>query len=234
MKTSGKGLAIAALAAFFMLRGSARAAMVDVAEQDTSAAPREADLNPDVVPPVNFWENPDIIIGGIGEMNDPDKNVAAFLYMIRCCEHVYPRDVEDGACYSIFYGGTFFDSIDDHPVITHEKRGVVLPDAVCAASGLGPGCVSTAAGAYQIIKPTWQRVREIAPRLPDFSPESQDAAAVRLLAECGALPLIQVGDLTGAIAKAAPVWASLPGSRAKQNPKKLQFALDRFSEAVTA
>ncbi len=161
-----------------------------------------------------------------------DSRIAAFLYMIRASEHVFPRDVENDACYHIFYGGGYFSNMKDHPVITGEKVGIPLSDAVCAASGLGPGCVSTAAGAYQIIKPTWKRVREITPRLTDFSAGSQDEAALRLLDECGALPLIESGDIEGAIKKASRLWASLPGSTAKQNPKKLQFALDRFTEGL--
>jgi lysozyme len=91
--------------------------------------------------------------------------------------------------------------------------------------------VSSAAGAYQLIKATWIRLRDKL-QLPDFSPASQDLAAVQLLDDIGALKLVQAGDIQGALAKASKVWASLPGSRAQQNPKTLQYALDRFAEGL--
>jgi lysozyme len=201
----------------------AKAAQVSIAEQDTSDAPREADSNPE-----------NVSIDMSDEVVNPSENVnvnlAAFLYVIRASEHVFPRDVDD--CYDIFYGGSRFNDFSDHPVLTGEKKGIPLADHICAASGLGPGCVSTAAGAYQIIKPTWQKVREIAPRLNDFSPASQDEAARRLLEECGALPLIEMGDIAGAVAKASKLWASLPGSTAQQNPRKLAYVADRFAEGL--
>jgi lysozyme len=166
-------------------------------------------------------------------MNDPQANLSAFLFMIRSTEHVYPRDVIGDAAYSIFYGGSKFSSFRDHPVITGEKKGVPLPDAMCAAAGLKPGCVSTAAGAYQLIKPTWVRLRDKL-NLPDFSPLSQDRAAVGLLEEIGAVDLIYAGDIEGAIHKASKIWASLPGSTAQQNPKALAYALNRFDDGLAA
>jgi lysozyme len=120
----------------------------------------------------------------------------------------------------------------DHPVVTGELKGVPLPDHICQAAGLGAGCVSTAAGAYQIIRPTWNRVREIAPRLPDFSPASQDEAAIRILNEAGVIPLIQAGEIDSAIKKASKIWASLPYSQAQQNPKQLAYATDRYAEGL--
>lgn len=160
-----------------------------------------------------------------------DQNVAAFLYMIRCCEHIFPENIVDDMCYWIFYGGSTFENQSDHPVITGEKKGIPLAPATCRAAGYADGiCVSTAAGAYQIIVPTWKRVREKAPRLDDFTPQSQDAAAVRLLQECGAYPYILAGDVPTAILKASKLWASLPGSVAQQGPKSQQYALARFNE----
>jgi lysozyme len=98
---------------------------------------------------------------------------------------------------------------------------------------LKPGCVSTAAGAYQLIKPTWVRLRDRL-NLPDFSPLSQDRAAVGLLEEIGAVDLIYAGDIEGAIKKASKIWASLPGSTAQQNPKALAYALNRFDDGLAA
>jgi lysozyme len=164
-------------------------------------------------------------------MNDPQANLSAFLYMIRSTEHVYPRDVVNDAAYSIFYGGSKFQNFADHPVITGEKKGIPLPDHFCTAAGLKPGCVSTAAGAYQLIKGTWKRLKDRL-NLPDFSPLSQDRAAVGLLEEIGAVDLIYSGDIEGAIHKASKIWASLPGSTAQQGPKALAYALNRFDDGL--
>ena len=213
MKKSALGLAVVALGALFLLRG-------DDGTGEASAPDSEALMNADNS--LNF--------GGYFVVGTAAENVSAFLHMLQSSEHVYPRDVENQAAYSTFYGGSTFSNFADHPVNTREKVGVRLSDAQCRASGFKPGCVSTAAGAYQFIKPTWDRIRSISPRLPDFSPASQDAAAVRLLNQIGALTLIEIGDIEGAVAMASGTWASLPGSKAQQNPRQLAFIIDRFNE----
>ena len=228
------GAAIAALVAAFVFlrpgRAAAAPAAYDPATRDTQNAPREADANPDYNPtssPGEAMQN----IPSVAEVGMPSA-VAAFLYMIRASEHIFPRDVENDAAYNIFYGGARFNDLSDHPVNTGEMRPVKLPDAMCRAAGFGPGCVTTAAGAYQIIKPTWNRVRDKL-GLVDFSPASQDRAAVELLEESGAMELLGLDDLEGAIRVASKVWASLPGSTAQQNPKKLAYALDRYAEGLS-
>ncbi len=168
-------------------------------------------------------------------MPDNRQNLRAFLFMIRSCENSDAR-FSDNDRYFVFYGGSMFSNTADHPVITGEKRGVPLSAEMCRAAGFSPGCVSTAAGAYQIIQPTWARVREAGswgPRLGDFEPVAQDEAARRLLIECGALPLVDAGDIRGAIAKASSLWASLPGSRAGQRPKSEAHALAYFDAGLT-
>ncbi len=213
MNKSALGLAVVALGALVLLRG-------DDGTGEASAPDGEALMNADNNQ--NF--------GGYFVVGTAAENVAAFLHMIQSSEHVYPRDVENQAAYSTFYGGSTFSNFADHPVNTREKVGVKLTAAQCKASGFKPGCVSTAAGAYQFIKPTWDRIRAMSPRLPDFSPQSQDTAAVRLLNQIGALTLIEVGDIEGAVAKASKTWASLPGSLAQQNPRQMAFIIDRFNE----
>jgi len=66
--------------------------------------------------------------------------------------------------YNVITGGKRFQGYDQHPNIV----GVVTP--------AGP---STAAGKYQITKSTWDRIQAKL-HLPDFSPESQDKAAIWL------------------------------------------------------
>jgi len=226
----GPALVFAGLAAWLLLRPREAAALqVDTATNDTSVVPSAAITNLETNPVYTAPSIPP----EVRAMNDPQANLSAFLYMIRSTEHVYPRDVIGDAAYSIFYGGSKFQSFRDHPVLTGEKKGVPLPDAMCAAAGLKPGCVSTAAGAYQLIKPTWVRLRDRL-NLPDFSPLSQDRAAVGLLEEIGAVDLIYAGDIEGAIHKASKIWASLPGSTAQQNPKALAYALNRFDDGLAA
>jgi lysozyme len=224
----GPALLFAGLAAWLLLRPrEAQALQIDAASNDISVVPPAAVTNLETNPIYNFVQIPP----EVQAMNEPQANLSAFLFMIRSTEHVYPRDVLNDAAYSIFYGGSKFSNFADHPVLTGEKKGVPLPDHFCKAAGLKPGCVSTAAGAYQIIKGTWTRIKARL-NLPDFSPLSQDQAAVALLDESGALDLIYAGDIEGAIKKASKIWASLPGSTAQQNPKALAYAMNRFDEGL--
>ncbi len=171
----------------------------------------------------------------IDDLGTPAQRLAAFLYMIRASEHDYLRDVPNDACYFLFYGRVPFLDSSDHPVVTGELQGTRLPDKMCRDAGFGPGCVTTAAGAYQIIKPTWLRVRAAGtwgPRLPDFSKASQDEAARRILHMINALDDVLAGNFDAAVTKASSQWASLPKSTAKQNPRSWQFALERYNEAL--
>lgn len=149
-------------------------------------------------------------------MADMLRNQAAFLSLIQWSEgtaqHPDPYRVCFGACHLIA-------DLSDHPAITGEWHGERLPDDMCRKAGFGPGCVSTAAGAYQLIKPTWRGIRERL-RLPDFGPESQDRAALYLIGNCGALEDVYAGRVQIAIAKCAREWASLPGNSAGQPQRR--------------
>lgn len=207
----------AALAAVFLLTRSGDA------EAASAVGPGE---DPNYPPP------PDPIVTG-DEMANSERQVSAFLTMIRAAEHSIAA-VNAGTDYGTFYGGARFTNFADHPVLTGELRGVPLTDAQCRNAGYGPGCVSTAAGAYQLTRPTWEAVREAGawgPRLDDFTPASQDEAARRVLMLSGAWAPLLAGDIRGAILKAGKRWASLPGSTAKQNPKSLDVVLAYFANA---
>lgn len=119
-----------------------------------------------------------------------DANVRAFLMLIRTGE-----GTADAAGYSRLFGGKQFASYADHP-------RVFVPFG---------STFSTAAGAYQILARTWD---EIAAKyaLEDFSPASQDLAAVGLIKRRGALGDVLAGRFRTAIQKCANEWASLPGS----------------------
>lgn len=162
------------------------------------------------------------------------QRVAAFLYMLGSAE-VGERAMRDGTAYQTFYQGSRFFNLADHPVLTGEKKGIRLPDEWCRRAGFSPGCVSTAAGAYQFTVSTWSEMREAGAwggRLPDFSPASQDEAARRLLLKIGALPLIEGGDFDNALWRASSRWASLPGSTAGQGGKSYADTLALFNRGL--
>lgn len=164
-------------------------------------------------------------------MYTKEQLINGFLHMIIASEHLYPTDLD--RAFNIFYGRSEFADMSDHPVLTGEKKGVPLPPEMCRAAGFASGkCVSTAAGGFQLIVPTWQRLRSKGTYLPDFSRESQIEAAKRLLIEIGAMRYLLGGEIEKAIAAASSQWASLPGSKAKQHPKPLSFALARFHEGA--
>lgn len=166
-----------------------------------------------------------------GEILDtPSLNVAAFLYTIRRAEHA-AGDVASGEDYRTFYGGSRFSDLSDHPVHTGEKQGVPLSPEMCRRAGYGPGCVSTAAGAYQMRVSTWDSLRSKMPYLTDFSPQSQDESAIRLLDEIGALRYIRAGEFHYAVSLASKRWASLPGSPYGQATRSDDEVFSYYNEA---
>ncbi len=123
-------------------------------------------------------------------------NVTAFLRCIRLGEGTS----DEAGYYRIVGGGAFTDD-SKHPNVR-----VFLPRW---------NVYSTAAGAYQIINPTWRGlVNQYG--FEDFSPDSQDQAAVALLAGRNALQDVTFGEFESAVQKASKEWASLPGSTAGQ------------------
>ena len=225
------GAAFAALLLWSKRANAYVPAQESLIENDVESPPNDLILYEDDIsyetPLIDNLSSPNI---DMPDISDPERNLRAFLYMLRSAEHRFPDDVENDNAYQVFFGGSYFNNISDHPVLTGEKRGVPLPDGVCQRAGYKSGCVSTAAGAYQLTKPTWQGLRSIPPRLPDFSPSSQDEAARRLLDQIGALPYIERGDFATAIRIAGQRWASLPGARGGQKQRSPAFAQARIDE----
>lgn len=137
-------------------------------------------------------------------------NVQAFLAMI--------RQFESAGKYNVIYGGQTFDNYADHPNIR-----VPFTDP-----RTGKQNISTAAGAYQITRPTWDTILRNA-GAGDFSPRSQDAAAVWLLKLNGSLVKILEGDFQTAIVLASKTWASLPYTDSKQSHVSLDKALASYT-----
>lgn len=125
-----------------------------------------------------------------------NTNVQAFLRAIRLGE-----GTSDDDGYRRIVGGGLFDSFAKHP-----RRPVYLPRY---------RVWSTAAGAYQIIYPTWiGLVRQYG--FVDFSPINQDRAAVALISEKHALDDVVAGNARQAAHLCRDIWASLPDATAGQ------------------
>jgi len=154
-------------------------------------------------------------------------NIAAFLAVLKQAEGTASAGDPYRVCYG--YAHTIAD-LSDHPSITGEWKGGKLPDSMCKNAGFGPGCVSTAAGAYQIIKPTWLRIAS-GIGLTNFGPENQDRAAVELVRRRGALEDVKAGRIADAIDKCRNEWASLPGNYAKQGQRTAATLLAWYQQA---
>lgn len=151
-----------------------------------------------------------------------DMNQTAFLTALRLGEGTSGPNG-----YRTLFGGALFDSYATHPALAG-WRGLTLSDEMCSNAGFGPGCVSTAAGAYQINKPTWNRIAAKL-SLSDFSPASQDAAAWELIREKGAQADVMAGRTAQAVGKVRKIWASLPGAGYGQH----EVALSSFNRVYT-
>ncbi|HYD63328.1 MAG TPA: glycoside hydrolase family 104 protein [Noviherbaspirillum sp.] len=138
-----------------------------------------------------------------------NANVRAFLRVIRAGE-----GTSDEQGYRRLFGGGLFSSYDDHPRVTVNKSGYR----------------STAAGAYQMLSSTWDETRQMM-GLRDFTPASQDAAAVGRIAARGALPDVLAGRFDIAIKKVAREWASMPGSPYGQPTITLDRARQLYASA---
>lgn len=151
------------------------------------------------------------------------SNEQAFLMTIR-----YAEGTAGTNGYRTLFGGSLFNSYTDHPRIAKQFT-----------DGQGRRLWTTAAGAYQFlaVSPipgggstkvnTWDRIKKKL-GLFDFSPASQDAAALELIREAGALPAVRSGDFATAVSKVRGIWASLPGAGYAQPEKTLPQLLAVF------
>lgn len=137
-------------------------------------------------------------------------NLRAFLRVIREGE-----SSQDERAYEMIVGGPMIGNMSRHPeVLVWIERYKVW---------------SSAAGAYQILRRTWQECVQ-ACDLQDFGRESQDVAAVYLIYRRGALMDVMEGRLHEAIRKCAPEWASLPGSIYGQQTQQMDRALAVYQQ----
>ena len=121
-------------------------------------------------------------------------NRKAFLTMIATAEGTV--NLGDNG-YNVLVGGSLFTGYADHP-----RKAVYLPKYKIK---------STAAGRYQILSKYYTFYKKLL-KLKDFSPASQDAIAIQMIKEQGALQDVDEGRVDAAIKKVSNIWASMPGA----------------------
>lgn len=143
-----------------------------------------------------------------------DKNVKAFLALIAHTEGTDRYGQREG--YDVIVGGSLFTDFSDHPnkLVKLQRYNIY----------------STAAGRYQILHRYWKHYKALL-KLPDFSPASQDAVAIRLIKEQGAYNDVVNGRIKTAIQKCANIWASFPGAGYGQREHKLTDMLAFYQKA---
>lgn len=98
----------------------------------------------------------------------------------------------------------------------------------------GPGIdgKTTAAGMYQITRPTWQHHGGKL-GLTDFSPHTQDLIAVEILRSLGVIDEIKQGRIVDVMPKVARTWAALPKGPGQANhyPPQRYMKFEQFLSA---
>jgi muramidase (phage lysozyme) len=143
-----------------------------------------------------------------------ETNMKAFLWLVRVAE-----GTSDDNGYRAMFGHRadrpkLFTTFADHPRIRHAYGAKY----------------TTAAGAYQFLAGTWDDCRAKLGLL-DFSPGSQDRAAVYLITRRGALDDVKEGRFVDAVRKCSLEWASLPFSPYGQPRISLESAMAIYQGA---
>lgn len=139
------------------------------------------------------------------------RNRRAFLDMISYSEGT-------GGRYDVLFGwpgaGRTFSDYSDHPRRFFAYRNTR----------------TSAAGKYQITATTYDAT---APGLglDDFGPRTQDAIALELIRQRGALADVDAGRFADAVSKVRRIWASLPGAGYGQPERKLETLASAYTRA---
>lgn len=180
---------------------------------DDPVFPDEPDQSPTFFESLAVTLNPANLIAPTVPADIAERNEKAFLDML-----AYSEGTMVNGYYTLFGGGRM-DSLDDHPAIFFDFQ-----------DKSGKWLKTSAAGRYQFLLRTW---RELAAKLglTDFGPANQDRAALELVRQRGALNDVRAGRFTAAVAKCAPIWASLPGAGYNQPERKLTTLVAQFRAA---
>ncbi|HEN3610108.1 TPA: glycoside hydrolase family 104 protein [Yersinia enterocolitica] len=122
--------------------------------------------------------------------------------------------------YNTMFGGDQFYDNSDHP---RQLKDFTQTD--------GTKNKTSAAGRYQFTSSSWDDAAK-ALNLTDFSPRSQDLAALFLIQRAGQLENVTNGNFADATSGLGEVWASLPSSNYAQ-PKRSWEEIQGYSDRQT-
>lgn len=151
---------------------------------------------------------------GNTDTSTANANVGAFLDMIAYAEGTAGPDG-----YRTMFGYRYFDSFADHP-----------RQVFSFVNSKGQQLKTSAAGRYQFLASTWDELKQKL-GLQDFSPASQDAGAIELIRQRGALNDVRAGRIVDAIAKVRTIWASLPGAGYSQPERNISNLIAAYQSA---
>lgn len=149
-----------------------------------------------------------------------NPNAQKYLRMIAQAEGTYKDASSDP--YRVAFGGSTFDDLSKHPNVL---RTFTQTD--------GKANKTSAAGAYQFLGSTWG---DVAGKLglQDFSPRSQDLAALELIRRNGSLQDVLDGRFDAAVQRDGKTWASLPSSPYAQPRRSAGFVEKALNATMPA
>lgn len=147
--------------------------------------------------------------GDVSGDGEREANLYAFLALI--------RQLESNNDYGALVMGGQFSDFSEHPALTGWP-GVRLPD----------GRLTTAAGAYQITRTTWNDLGGSA-KYGDFSNAAQDQAAIDLLRRRGALAEVMAGNFDRAVTKVVKEWEAFERMLAGNYPVTIAEARNIYA-----
>lgn len=159
------------------------------------------------------------VLGIPTESNLSDQR-QAFLDMVAFTEGTDQNLNSARTGYDIIFTFDRFTNFSDHP------RRIRCSSGLC----------SDAAGRYQFLSTTWDFC-QLSLNLPDFSPSSQERAALFLIKNRGSLDEVDAGNIEKALYDPATdngvsfEWASLPPGQYGQPIKTLQQVKNAFIQA---
>ena len=142
-------------------------------------------------------------------------NRRAFLDMLAVSEGTSTSPATKRNGYDVIVTGIdgkpeIFTNFSNHPFDLGRKSKVIN----------SKGLTSNASGRYQFMLKDWHHYRDQL-HLMNFGPEAQDAWALQLIRERGALPLIDMGQFALAVARVRNLCASLPGAGYGQHENQI-------------
>ncbi|WP_075338436.1 glycoside hydrolase family 24 protein [Yersinia enterocolitica] len=187
----------------------------------TSADDAKAMSNPDAIGRQNWAKNnPGVPYpSDSSDLNNlvDDPNVRQYLDVLSKAEGT--ASYANSGYNTMFGGDQFYDS-SDHP---RQLKDFTQTD--------GTTNKTSAAGRYQFTSSSWDDAAK-ALNLTDFSPRSQDLAALFLIQRAGQLENVTNGNFADATNGLGGVWASLPSSNYAQ-PKRSWEEIQGYSDRQT-